>query len=166
MTTGTSRIVPPLAFAGALAALGLLVASASGVSLVSRNPIKVWGRVTYNGNPVTDAIIIFVSSEGFVGRSALAQVGPDGSYAMTMYQAKDLEPGRYDIFLLNRQPPRRSRVARLGAGSAEAGGRASSGAVASPPERRLPTRFTNPRTSDLSLMIRDGRCRIDIDLKD
>jgi hypothetical protein len=167
MRSGTSRILSALAFAGVLFGLGLMVASANGVSLVGARPVDVVGRVTYKGNPVTNAVIVFVPAEGKdQGEWLVAGLGPDGSFALMKYKGRSLEPGLCRIFILSLEPTHRPEGGPLKTGGADAGGQASSGAGAPPRAERFPARFANPGTSDLSVTLKHGRFRIEVDLTD
>jgi hypothetical protein len=170
MKTGMLRTLPTLAFAGSLPTLGLMLASGGSHLLDSPHPATISGRVTYNGRPLSDSTVVLVpAGQPATCLAALSAVAPDGSFTLCpATSAAPLEPGRYDLYIcllesLPGMPPCRTE-----AGGADPGGQAPSTA-ASPRLERIPTRFTDPRTSGLWVMVGRGPsrvARIDIALRD
>jgi hypothetical protein len=66
----------------------LAIAAASLACGCDRGPVvaKVSGRVTFAGKPVTRGQIMFQSD---LGRPAIGEIGPDGGYSLTTYDAGD-----------------------------------------------------------------------------
>jgi hypothetical protein len=140
-----------------------------GVSSASSNPIVLWGRVTYNGKPVEDGAVIFMPADRGKSVWGAGHINPDGRFSLSAY-LKDtpLEPGRYDIFFrppgpkLVRSPRRADRTEE----EQELKNAEVTQPELAPSGFPIPERFTDQKTSGLSLRF-DGRPqRIDLDLRD
>jgi hypothetical protein len=163
MTTGMLRTLPTMAFAGTLPTLGLILASGLNNFLASPHPTTISGRLTYHGVPLADSTVVLVpAGQPKTDLAALGEVAPDGSF--TLHPAttgRSLEPGRYDLYIsLFEALPAAAEPSRPEAGAAGLGGQAT-GSPAPLRRGRIPTRFTAPETSGLSVVISPGPCRID-----
>jgi len=153
MTPGTLH---SLVLAGALFAPSLLVAAAGGMPKGIADATRVRGRVTYNGEPMKDAAIVFYMAGRSTGDIASVPMKADGSFALR------LPRGRHEIFIL---PISRSR--RTGAiGRPRPEARETMPTLASDREPQIPKRFRYPTTSQLAVTIGDRAYRIDIELQD
>ena len=83
-------LIAPLCFAGC---------DAGGIKTV-----PVTGRVTYNGNPVTEGMVTFMpasSPAGSIYRPATSQLQPDGSYNLRTFEPGDgVIPGEYAVAIV------------------------------------------------------------------
>jgi hypothetical protein len=60
--------------------------------------VPITGRVTYQGRPVKDFAVIFVSQEG--GRPCMGQTDQDGKYELLYTEnAKGTRPGKNKVYL-------------------------------------------------------------------
>ena len=64
-------------------------------------PATVTGRVTLNGQPVAGGLVVFTPNpeRGGPGKSASAETGPDGSYALRLAKESRIPPGWYRVAL-------------------------------------------------------------------
>ena len=67
--------------------------------------IKVQGKVTYQGQPVTTGYVSFVSvgpTEGLPSRPATGTINPDGTYELTTFGESDgAVPGEYQVAVVS-----------------------------------------------------------------
>jgi hypothetical protein len=153
-----------MAFAGTLPTLGLMLASGVGNFVASPNPTTISGRLTYNGKPLSDSTVVLVpAGQHRTGFVALGEVARDGSFTLSPTAAEGpLEPGQYDLYIaLVESLPAVAEQGRSETGDHGPGGQASPATPASPRAGRIPCRFTDPRTSGLSVTINRGPRRID-----
>jgi hypothetical protein len=148
--------------------LSALVIPGCGVSSASPNRTQFWGRVTYNGQPLSDGAVIFMPAERNKSNWGAGHIDTAGRFSLSAYQTDSvLEPGRYNIFF--RPPGPKFGVTKAKRSEDEETGSKQAGepqAVSATPGFALPDRFTNPTTSGLVITV-DGRPqRIDLDLKD
>jgi hypothetical protein len=132
-----------------------MVASIGGITAGSLDPTEVRGRVTYNGRPVSNADIVFHSSDKLAKDFASTRIAEDGSFSVWLFR------GRYEIFLIPFSLDPRGRPG----GPPRPDEQATPGALASPRLKQFPARFRDPRTSQLSVAIGGRVYRIDIDLR-
>jgi hypothetical protein len=153
---------------GASTILGVLLAAvltAPGCDLPSPgwNTVQVWGRVTYNGQPVKGGLLIFEPGSSSNTNWGAAAISAEGKYAVVPSQFDvDLEPGRFVIFLRPPTPETERKRGRFGEEINKPETEANV-AVASYP---VPDRFFKPETSKLWIDLQKEPTRVDIDLKD
>jgi hypothetical protein len=163
VTIGMLRTLPAMAFAGTLPTLGLIFASGAQNFLASPHPTTISGRLTYNGAPLADSTVVLVpAGQPKTRLAALGEVAPDGSFTLhPATMGRSLEPGRYDRYIsLFEALPAAAEPASPEAGDTGLGGQAT-GSPAPLRRGRIPTRFTAPETSGLSVAISPGPCRVD-----
>lgn len=141
---------------GRLAFLLCVAVIVSGCSGGGAKPatIKVRGKVTYNGQPVTEGTVNFVPASAKSGgptHPALGTIKPDGTYEVSSFGGtRGIVPGEYvvtvqtfgDISLENPQAPRSSKT---------------------------PLKYADPNTSDLRATIpanQRGALELNFELKD
>src|SRR5262245_35499140 len=96
----TSRAVSGLVCASTAIVLLILVIPGCGVSSASPNYTKIWGRVTYNGQPLPDGVILFQPVDQKNNNWGAGRIGKGGNYTLSAYQtATPFEPGMYTIIL-------------------------------------------------------------------
>ena len=109
---------------------------------------RVSGRVTFQGEPITEAVVIFRNEEK--GVYMTANLDRDGTYLVEMAQGFGLPLGTYHVYL---SPPPQE---------------ASLGPALQPPKpvdlSKMPERYRNPATSELTLTVKQGQNRFDIDM--
>jgi hypothetical protein len=149
----------------------MLAVPGCGVSSASSNYVKIWGHVTYNGRPVSNATIVFISTDQREMNWGSGHIGKTGNYAISAYQGGvTLPPGPYNIFIRN-TPQNRERE-----GEVEKRGRFSvvEDEVKPQPNTQtlpgqdvnVPARFNLPSTSGLVVRLDGQPQRVDIDLGD
>lgn len=129
-----------------LAATAMLVFALAGCQRgTEKQTGTVSGQVTKAGQPVTDAMIRFYSTE--MGGHGSAMLGPDGKYKVD----NPMEVGTYRVSVI--PPP----VVDPADGSP-------------PPEPKdnpdIPKRFREFETSDIACQVQPGENQFDLDLKD
>ena len=78
-----------------LSSLFLLTLLAAGCGPSYPACYEVRGKVTFDGQPVTQGTITFYPDEG---RSAMGKIQPDGSYTLTTFNAEDgALPGNHSV---------------------------------------------------------------------
>ena len=110
---------------------------------------RVFGKVTFQGQPVSEGLILFVDREQGIHMSA--KIGPDGSYELKLAEDYGLPVGTYRVLVT---PPliEGSEIGPLG------------------PRPKtviydnLPTKYRNQQTSGLSLTVKEGDNQFDIDM--
>jgi hypothetical protein len=147
--------------------LGTLVVPGCGVSLANSNYVKIWGHVTYNGRPVSNGTIVFISTDQREMNWGSGHIGMNGNYTIAAYQGGvALPPGPYNIFIRNapqnrereREPERRGRFS-LDEDQVKPQQNtqpATSNAVI------LPDRFNRPDTSGLVVRLDGQPQRVDV----
>ena len=65
----------------------------------STPPVKVSGRVSWNGQPLTSGLVVFApdSERGQRGILAMGTVNPDGTYELATEAGEGLAPGAYRV---------------------------------------------------------------------
>lgn len=117
--------------------------------------VKVFGKVTHAGQPVTSGTVTFHPvgfASGEANRPALGVLQPDGSYALSTYEAGDgAIPGKYEVAVVSvEKPPSVEEFA--------------AGAKVKP---ALPEKYATPRTSGLTATVpaeADAPVEINFDL--
>ena len=139
----TSRIsslglTPRLAVAVAAAMLGVAGCFQSGPTIST-----VSGKVTLDGQPVTDAVINFASESGFGVQVKLAE---DGTYAFQSQYGKGIPLGSYKVSIA---PPWRD--------PREAADPTAMLSGVSPPDySRIPKRYRSFNTSGFTAEVKEG----------
>jgi hypothetical protein len=154
-----ARIACILPLIAALAIV-ILVASPSSDSYAGG---RIWGRVTYQGRPVTGAGIVFCPVQPSKGSGAGAVIGENGVYS--------IDSGW--IRATNARVPYRICVLK---GQRRVDGRASTDHMSSASEistaghptvaTGFPARFSNVLSSPLQVALGPESARVDVDLKD
>ena len=95
-----SQLVRLLIAVVALAAGAALVAIEGGCSRrAAPAPATVRGRVIFQGEPLADGLIVFAPDpdRGGSGKAARGDLGPDGSFQLTIDSASTIPPGWYRV---------------------------------------------------------------------
>jgi hypothetical protein len=153
------RPSPWLTCLGAIIAAAL-VAPGCGGSPARSNSVQVWGRVTYNGEPVGYGTLIFQPGPTTRSNWGVGLISEEGKY--TLLSDVGIEPGRFQIFI---KPPSRCdkrKHSRLGEEEEESDEKAIAIAALYPVSKR----FFSPETSGLWVDLEKEPTRVDIDLKD
>ena len=67
--------------------------------------VKVRGKVSYNGEPITEGSIVYLPTDSNVGRQATGAIQPDGTFElMTMEPGDGVKKGDYRIAIFVYQP--------------------------------------------------------------
>jgi hypothetical protein len=132
-----------------------LVAGTIGCSDKLPRTVRVEGRITYQGKPVTQGSVTFMPTAMAPGSSAQPATGsvdPDGNYSLRSYREKDgILPGKYSVSVAA------YRSYRL---------------PMKPGEKldySIPEKYTSPQTSGLSADVPAdavGPLRFDFELRD
>lgn len=109
---------------------------------------KVFGKVTLQGRPVTQGLVIFSNPEK--GVYMTADLGPDGSYELQTARGFGLPLGAYKIAV---NPPLPKMI--TGEKRSE---------IAQSPDQEIPARYRKPETSGLTIEVQLGDNPKDIDL--
>ena len=111
---------------------------------------RVEGRVTFQGEPVAGACILFQNTTK--GVYIMADLDQDGRYLVQMDKGYGLPHGDYEISL-SPPPPKQTF-----------------GPEAPPPTDNafpnIPPRYRQPKTSGITLQVKDGVNRLDVEMKD
>jgi hypothetical protein len=151
--------------------LGTIALPGCGVSSANSSYVKIWGHVTYNGRPVSNGTIVFISTDQRDMNWGSGHIGKNGNYTIAAVQGGvALPPGPYNIFIRN-SPQNRDRE-----GDGERRGRFSvvddhvkpqpNSQTLPSQEVILPERFNLPNTSGLEVRLDGQPQRVDIDLVD
>jgi hypothetical protein len=91
--------VPAAALAAGFVATSL--AGGCGSKSPPPGPAAVRGRVTLNGRPVAGGLVVFTPDpqRGGRGKSAAAETGPDGSFALQLDRSPHIPAGWYRVSL-------------------------------------------------------------------
>src|SRR5262245_54563391 len=65
--------------------------------------VSVSGKITYKGQPVPGATVVFMGDE--TTRPATAVSGPDGSYSLTTLDSRGAMPGQYSVVVSKTDAP-------------------------------------------------------------
>jgi hypothetical protein len=139
-----------------LLAPSLVVATEAGLSSFDPGTKRIRGKVSYKQGSIPAGFIVFCPEGRSVDDFALAPIAEDGSFSVRVI------PGRSKIFI---HPATRTDSSAASEPSRQ-DGPATPGDPASSSAGRLPARFTDPRTSGLSVVVGGAVCRIEIELKD
>lgn len=105
---------------------------------------KVSGLVTFNGEPLSNAVLTFVSDKG---RAAAGVTDKQGRYVLTTFEENDgALPGQYRVTIATQAAPTSKR--------------------ASDAPARIPAKYSDPQTSALMVEVRDGVNQFDFALSD
>ena len=108
----------------------------------------VQGKVTYQGKPITQGVILLTPEAG--GQAAIGEIQADGSFQLTTFKKNDgARPGKYRVAV---QP---SSSGAAVPGMEFAGGK--------PP---IPAKYLDGSTSGLTAEIKPGKNTLDLPLKD
>jgi mannose-6-phosphate isomerase-like protein (cupin superfamily) len=107
-------------------------------------PAKVSGTVTFNGEPLSNAVLTFVSRKGL---AATGVTDKQGRYVLTTFEENDgAVPGQYRVTIATRSAPSSKRTRDASA--------------------TIPAKYSNPQTSELECEVREGVNQFDIVLSD
>ena len=100
----------PLAFLAAACLTGLLLLAGCGPALPATQ--SVTGTVTYQGQPVEGATVLFTRGSGKLaeGEMAISKTGPDGRFELTTHvggqaEVKGAPVGEYKVTISKQVPP-------------------------------------------------------------
>ncbi len=157
-----SRTSSWLTWLGAIIAAAL-IAPGCGGSSASSSSVKVWGQVTYNGEPVGYGMIIFQPAK--TNRSnnwGVSTISEEGKYSLVASERDvALQTGRFDIYIKPPSPHDKYRHGRSGE-EEEPDQRYFDIALSYP----VPKRFFSKETSGLWVDLENEPSRVDIDLRD
>ncbi len=122
---------------------------AAAVGCTRPQPQEARGRVTFQGQPVPEGIVV-VDNEA-EGISLTSPLQPDGSFVVTSYQGRNLPAGTYRLAV---RPPL-------------PGGQSLS-EITQPAKRdypNIPEKYRDPKTSGLTAEVRAGVNEIVIDMQ-
>jgi len=110
----------------------------------------VSGTVMFNGQPVSEGMVVFFEPELRVYQGARIQ--PDGKYSVSMSDGPGVPVGQYQVAVM---PP-----------VIESPGSKAFGPMTVKEFRNIPVKYRNPRTSPLKLAVVEGNTPpFDIDMK-
>jgi hypothetical protein len=145
---------------GVLGWLGLtaFVGCSGGGSVSGVAPVS--GKVTYQGQPVGGATIVFLS-EAADGRPAVATSNPDGTYELLTLESKGALPGKYSVTVKKTE---NSQDLTREVSMEEAAANAN----APPPVSKelLPAKYGDPGQTPLKFEVKSGSNKIDLELTD
>ena len=110
---------------------------------------KIRGRVTFQGAPVTEGLVVFSNAQKGIFMTAVLNV--DGSYVVTSARGRGLPLGQYRVFVT---PP--IDEPKLGPN------------FEPPPIKpfpNIPQRYRDVKTSELTLEVKQGENVFDIEMK-
>ena len=145
---------------GHLQLLALTVSIALGGCSGSSDLSAVTGKVTYKGQPVSGATILFMGDE--TTRPATAISSSDGSYSLMTLDKKGAAPGQYSVIVTKTEMPAES-------GEPPSMEEAAKRATRSPPAPKelLPAKYGDATRSPLKAEVKKGQPnRIELDLTD
>jgi len=122
--------------------------------------VPVSGKVTYKGQPVAGATIVFMGGESTRPATAVSQ--PDGSYSLMTLDAKGVVPGEYMVVVtktdappVTAEPPSMEEAAK------------SANRPPLPPKELLPSKYGDPTKTPLKFEVKPGqKNRFDLQLAD
>lgn len=134
-------IAPGLRHALSLAvALSVCAAGLSGCGSSGPEMGRVYGKVSFNGKPVTKGTVSFVTTSPD-GRNATGAIGEDGSYTLQTENPGDgALLGDYKVGLVSRDEVVLDYIP----------------AKRVPPKRLIPEKYENPNTSGLTAKVESG----------
>jgi hypothetical protein len=126
--------------------IAALVAGLAGCSEAESNrlaTVPVSGSVSFNGKPAAGAMVVLHPKNAAPqALPARGFAGPDGSFALTTYEATDgAVPGEYAVTVTLYQPVRQ-------------------GDSIQPGPNVLPPRYADPTTTDLTVRVAEGAARL------
>lgn len=140
------------AFILALGALGLLCVSGCGEESDQVPVYKVSGTVTYNGEPIEGAQVVFIPVEQ--GPAATGTTDSDGKYQLTTYAAEDGAPaGEYKVKITKMSKPPLESGPSGPAGGEEGYAPPGQEAMSWTPENLLPEKYAIPDQSGLTATV-------------
>jgi hypothetical protein len=106
--------------------------------------IPIHGEVTFNGQPMTDGIVVYLPKAPGLARQASGRIMSDGKFELTTFKKADgVVPGEYDIVVYAYEAhPGEPKSREEHEAVAKAGG-IKRGFV-------IPAKYVNPQTSGLS----------------
>lgn len=111
---------------------------------------RVSGTVTYKGQPVKKGTVSFVSTEA-TRRNATGQLDANGYYTLQTEEPGDgAEVGDYEVALYSHQEKILDYTPKTPV----------------KPERTIPEKYENPKTSGLKKTVQSGSNKFDFDLTD
>lgn len=135
-----------------------------GCSKSSPAPAKVSGSVTYKGQPIKAGTMAFHTSEGVAYPAVISDDGtysatdlPEGELVVTVDTAH-LDPSKKSAAGTGKDADRRNKMMQ---------GRMQDGppdAAKAQPYTKLPEKYSNPKTSPLTVTLKSGRQVKDIEL--
>ncbi|MCA8984713.1 MAG: carboxypeptidase-like regulatory domain-containing protein [Planctomycetaceae bacterium] len=125
----------------------LVLPGCGGTSLPAT--VSVSGIVTFNGEPLADATVVFYPAEG---KPATGKTGPDGVYKLTTFQADDgALPGKHKVAI----------------SKSSAAPESNSPEDMAKIKREIPDKYSNADTSGLTADVQVGQTAdIDFNLAD
>lgn len=120
-------------------------------------PAPVAGRITFQGKPVTEGVVIFHPQRG---RPAIGIIGPDGAYKLTTYKKDDgAVPGKYIVTIESKRVSGGSRPKSLHE-------ELTQGSSIEPPTVNwlVPEKYARPDTSPLTAEVVAGQNAFDFNL--
>jgi hypothetical protein len=123
--------------------LTLFAVCATGCGSGGPVTIPIHGEATYNGQPMTDGIVVYIPQDSSIGRQASGRIQPDGTFELTTFTKADgVVLGEYDIVVYAYAPhPGEPKTRAEHEAVAKAGG-LKRGFV-------IPEKYVNPQTSGL-----------------
>lgn len=107
---------------------------------------RVAGKVTFQGQPVSEGIVVFANDQQ--GVHMTADLKPDGSYQIITAKGAGLPLGTYTISVCPPLP------------------QVTTGVFGKPPAKKpypnIPVKYRNPKTSGLTLTVSEGENSFDI----
>ena len=152
---------------GIAAVAGALMSSGCGVSSASSDMVRVCGRVTCSGKPVTNGAIIFMPVENFHTNWGVGQIDHEGKYRLDRAHSRGNAETR-SLSRLSEAAAANGRPGECQPQTAQTGGDAESASAPATVETstkcEVPERFLNPQTSEMMVRIGPSLNRIDVDL--
>lgn len=130
-----------VAAAAALAATGCSTASGF---------VPVSGKVTYKGQPVAGATIVFMGGENTRPATAVSQ--QDGSFSLMTLDAKGVAPGEYTVVVTKTDSPAASAEPPSMEEAAKSANRPPP-----PPKDLLPAKYGDPTKTPFKFTVKAGQ---------
>lgn len=133
----------------------LLVCGCSGGSnLPARSPVT--GTVLLHGEPAAGVNVQFIPLDEVKGRSASGQTDAQGKYVLQTFEAKDgAVPGDYKVVVTR----------PISDAEAFKDKKVEGGGTTGSEGKKIPEKFTNPKTTDLQATVEAAPNEIPFDLK-
>jgi len=129
----------------------VLVALGAATSGCGRSEVlgRITGKVTFQGEPVTEGVILFRNEPQAIYMTATLK--PDGTYVVRRASGEGLPPGDYDVMI---RPPLQD---------------APMGPALEPPKIKpypnIPQKYRSYESSGLSVSVHEGENTLDVDMK-